>query len=76
MRSGKVLHRVSQDETIDSCVLNAKFDQRVRPRTAIKSKVETGKYKNPKELEEMRLQGVKNGCQSDFYLYVESEHVQ
>ena len=36
-------------------VLEGKFDQRARPRTAaIRCKVETGKQKKPKELEEMR----------------------
>lgn len=35
--------RVSQDETINSSILEGRFDQRSRPRTAIQCKVETGK---------------------------------
>lgn len=48
-------NRASQDETISSKdILEGKFEQRVRPLTAaIRCKVETGKVKKPKELEDM-----------------------
>lgn len=55
-------------------ILDGKYEQRSRPRTAIiKCKVETGKTKKPKELEEMRQQGERNGCPSEFHVYVHSE---
>jgi hypothetical protein len=70
--ASRLVLRASQEESISSHreQLEGRFNQRSRPKTAIKCKVETGAQSNPKELEELRGKG---GSTSSFFVYVESE---